>query len=57
MRRCAHCRSAREIGGWTLVKLEVISGNKNLYPDVYQTLEAAKRLTKDGFQVMAYTTE
>jgi thiazole synthase len=49
-------RLARELGGWTLVKLEVISGN-NLYPDAEQTLEAAKMLVADGFHVMAYTND
>jgi len=54
-------RLARELGGWTLVKLEVIaketSEYRTLYPDVEQTLEAAKLLVKDGFQVMAYTND
>lgn len=48
---------ARELGGWTLVKLEVIGNASTLYPDVEQTLEAAKRLVSDGFQVMAYTND
>lgn len=48
---------ARELGGWNLVKLEVIGSEKTLYPDVEQTLEAAKRLVADGFSVMAYTND
>jgi thiazole synthase len=48
---------ARELGGWTLVKLEVIGDSNTLYPDVEQTLQAAKQLVKDGFQVMAYTND
>jgi len=50
-------RLARELGGWDLVKLEVIQKNNNLLPDVEQTLEAAKLLVKDGFHVMVYTTD
>lgn len=48
---------AREAGGWTLVKLEVIGDKKTLYPDVQETLKAAEILVKDGFQVMAYTND
>lgn len=48
---------AREIGGWELVKLEVLGDEKTLYPDMEQTLAAAKILIKDGFQVMAYTND
>lgn len=48
---------ARELGGWTLVKLEVIADRETLYPDVEQTIKAAQILTKDGFHVMAYTTD
>lgn len=50
-------RLAREIGGWELVKLEVIGDAKTLYPDVIQTLKAAEILVADGFQVMAYTND
>lgn len=48
---------ARELGGWNLVKLEVIGDEKTLYPNVIETVEAAKQLVKDGFKVMAYTTD
>jgi thiazole synthase len=48
---------AREIGGWNLVKLEVIGDTRTLYPDTQQTLRAAKMLVADGFDVMAYTTD
>ena len=48
---------AREIGGWSLVKLEVIGDQKTLYPDVVQTLKAAEALVADGFDVMAYTND
>ncbi len=48
---------AREAGGWTLVKLEVMGNAETLYPDVAETLKAAEALVKDGFQVMAYTND
>lgn len=48
---------ARELGGWSLVKLEVIGDAKTLYPDVRETLKAAELLVADGFEVMAYTTD
>lgn len=50
-------RLAREIGGWTLVKLEVIGDRETLYPDVIETLCAAHTLIKEGFEVMAYTSD
>ncbi len=48
---------AREAGGWKLIKLEVIGDKKTLYPDAEETLKAAIILTKDGFEVMAYTND
>jgi len=52
------CRLARELlDGHNLVKLEVLGDEKTLYPDVTQTLEAARTLVEDGFQVMVYTTD
>lgn len=52
------CRLAREIlDGHDLVKLEVLGDEKTLFPDVPQTLEAAKLLVKDGFKVMVYTND
>jgi thiazole synthase len=50
-------RLAREAGGWTLVKLEVLADQKTLYPDMEETLKAAKVLTAEGFQVMAYCSD
>jgi len=50
-------RLAREIGGWKLVKLEVIGDKTTLYPNTKETLKAAKLLVADGFDVMAYTTD
>lgn len=50
-------RLAREAGGGSLVKLEVIGDAKTLYPDVQETVKAAEALVADGFDVMAYTTD
>lgn len=52
------CRLARELlDGHSLVKLEVLGDSGTLFPDVTATLEAAKELVKDGFQVMVYTSD
>lgn len=50
-------RLAREAGGWGLVKLEVLSDQKTLYPDMEETLSAAKELIADGFEVMVYCSD
>ncbi|WP_017930470.1 thiazole synthase [Robiginitomaculum antarcticum] len=50
-------RLAREAGGWNLVKLEVLSDPRHLYPDMEETLRAAKLLIADGFDVMVYCTD
>ncbi len=50
-------RLAREAGGWNLVKLEVLSDQKTLYPDMKETLQAAKDLIADGFEVMVYCSD
>ena len=50
-------RLAREAGGWDLVKLEVLSDPKHLYPDMEETMRAAELLIKDGFEVMVYCTD
>jgi len=50
-------RLAREAGGWTLVKLEVLADQKTLYPDVVETIRATQTLVKEGFDVMVYTTD
>ena len=50
-------RLARELLDTTLVKLEVIGDSETLYPDIPETLEAAKILVAEGFVVMAYTTD
>jgi thiazole synthase len=50
-------RLAREAGGWSLVKLEVLGEKKLLYPDMIETLRACEMLTKDGFEVMVYCSD
>ncbi|OSM01862.1 sulfur carrier protein ThiS [Magnetofaba australis] len=50
-------RLAREAGGWDLVKLEVLSDDKYLWPNNVETLKAAETLIKEGFKVMVYTTD
>ncbi|HEY1631905.1 MAG TPA: sulfur carrier protein ThiS [Rhizomicrobium sp.] len=50
-------RLAREAGGWSLVKLEVLGEKKLLYPDMIETLRATEMLAKDGFQVMVYCSD
>ena len=50
-------RLAREAGGWSLVKLEVLSNTAHLYPDMEETLRALKLLVAEGFDVMVYCTD
>jgi len=50
-------RLAREAGGWTLIKLEVLSDPKTLYPDMEETLRALKLLVKEGFEPMVYCSD
>ncbi|MBI1395672.1 MAG: thiazole synthase [Betaproteobacteria bacterium] len=51
-------RLARELlDGHNLVKLEVLGDPKTLYPNVMETLAAAKTLVSDGFDVMVYTSD
>jgi thiazole synthase len=51
-------RLARELlDGHALVKLEVLGDPHTLYPNVVETLEAARTLVKEGFQVMVYTSD
>ena len=50
-------RLARMAGGWNLVKLEVLSGQKTLYPQVVETIKASQMLIKEGFDVMVYTSD
>ena len=50
-------RLAREIGGWKLVKLEVLGDKKNLFPEMIETLNSTEVLTKEGFKVMVYCND
>jgi len=50
-------RLAREMGGWKMVKLEVLGDKKTLYPDMIETLKATKVLVKEGFKVMVYCSD
>ena len=50
-------RLAREMGGWKLVKLEVLGDKKTLYPDMLETIKSTKTLVKEGFKVMVYCTD
>ncbi len=50
-------RLAREIGGWKLVKLEVLGDKKTLFPDMIETLKSTEILTKEGFKVMVYCND
>ena len=50
-------RLAREMGGWKLVKLEVLGDKKTLFPDMIETIKSTKILVKEGFKVMVYCTD
>ena len=50
-------RLAREMGGWKLVKLEVLGDKKTLYPNMIETLKSTRVLVKEGFQVMVYCSD
>ena len=51
-------RLARELlDGHNLVKLEVLGDPETLFPNVVETINAAKILVKDGFDVMVYTSD
>jgi len=51
-------RLARELlDGHSLCKLEVLGDAQSLYPNVIETIAAAKTLVAEGFQVMVYTSD
>ena len=50
-------RLAREMGGWKLVKLEVLGDKKTLFPNMIETIKSTKTLVKEGFKVMVYCTD
>lgn len=52
------CRLARELlDGHNLVKLEILADDKTLFPNVVETLKAARVLVNEGFDVMVYTSD
>jgi len=51
------CRLAREAGIGKLVKLEVIGDQETLFPDVPATIEAARVLVAEGFDVLPYIND
>ena len=50
-------RLAREMGGWKLVKLEVLGDKKTLFPNMIETIKSTKVLVKEGFKVMVYCSD
>ena len=50
-------RLAREMGGWKMVKLEVLGDKKTLYPNMIETLKATKVLVREGFKVLVYCSD
>ncbi len=50
-------RLARDIGGWKLVKLEILGDKKTLLPDMIETLKSTEILSKEGFKVMVYCND
>tara|TARA_B110000902_G_C14207123_1_gene550021 strand:- start:555 stop:1328 length:774 start_codon:yes stop_codon:yes gene_type:complete len=50
-------RLAREMGGWKMVKLEVLGDKRTLYPDMIETLKATKVLVNEGFRVLVYCSD
>ena len=53
--RTAHL--AREFDLSDMIKLEVLADPKSLLPDPVGTLEATRRLAKEGFTVLVYTSD
>jgi thiazole synthase len=50
-------RLGAELGLSNWVKLEVLGDEKTLFPDVEETLKAARILVKEGFVVLPYTSD
>jgi thiazole synthase len=51
------CRLAREAGVGNMVKLEVIGDERTLFPDIPETIEAARILIREGFVVLPYIND
>ena len=48
------------MGGWKLVKLEVLGDKQTLYPNIareIETIRSTQILVKEGFKVMVYCTD
>ena len=45
------------MGGWKLVKLEVLGDKKTLYPNMIETKKSTEVLVKEGFKVMVYCSD
>lgn len=50
-------RMARDIFATDWIKLEVIGHSDTLQPDVFELVDAARTLSKEGFKVFPYTTD
>ena len=50
-------RLARDIGGWKMVKLEILGDKITLYPDMIETLKTPEILVREGFKVLVYCTD
>lgn len=50
-------RLGREALGTDRVKLEILADDRTLLPDVIELVDATERLTADGFEVYAYTSD
>jgi thiazole synthase len=51
------CYLAEELGLTKWVKLEVLGDSKTLFPDVEETIAAARTLVQRGFTVLPYTSD
>ena len=50
-------RLAREMGGWKMVKLEVLGDKKTLFPNMIETIKSTKVLAREGFKVLVYCSD
>ncbi len=50
-------RLAREMGGWKMVKLEVLGDKRTLFPNMIETIKSTKILVKEGFKVLVYCSD
>lgn len=48
---------ARDVFATNWIKLEIVGERDTLHPDVFATVEAARILARDGFDVFPYTTD